>query len=746
MRRGKSQIGFAVAIVAAVGLVLSIALTVSSMSEAVGERRSAAAAMNLRMAATAVAHADQIRNLGGEFRVAEITQSVGVLSGNRDLALHALGHEEALEANQLLDEIGGCGVLLLDPGLSEHLPHRHSELEELLRTATERSSRDAALAERNAALALGVMSLVAALVMWLVMRSRSRAARAHTLATAQLQAGQRLQVLLNDSPDILLVVDGEDRITYRSMSSSRLLDPASGTAEDLISMAPGQVHENLRSHLHHSGPGGASALFELCGPDGQSGWFDVRVSDLTDTELIEGHLLTIRDVSNEVRLRNELQRLATTDFLTGLPNRRALQPALDLALTAMEAQSSTMALLTLDIDGFKTINDTLGHLAGDDLLVQVAARLNNATRSEETLLRLGGDEFAVIIPDVPGEAVAELAANRLLKVLHEPFVIADRPEHVCTSIGVATTNDRDRAEFLLGEADVALYEAKRLGGDKVVVFESALNSITTRHDQIARALRESNYDKEFRIVYQPIVAAESREISTLEALLRWTSPTLGEVTPDEFIPIAETTGEICSLGKWVFDHVCQQLASWSDEGMDPNLSVSFNVSPRQLAEEAFVSCVLDIAQKWGVKPEQLIVEVTESAALDHTGNAKHRLEQLRAAGLRISIDDFGSGYSNLGQLIAIPFDIIKIDRSLLLTLTSMREQAGGDATDSCAIMEAIVSIANVLDVPVVCEGVETEEQLISLRASGITHIQGYLTGRPSAPDHISQRIQVSSAK
>ena len=734
-----------VAVAALAVFVLAAIVALDSTMEAVEERQSAAAAMDLRIAATTVAHADQLRGLGEEFTVTELSLAVEALSSDRELALHALGPDEALEANRLLDEISGCGILLLEPEESEHVAHGHGELQELLRSATQRSSSDAARAERNAAIALGAMSVVAAFVVWLVMRSRSRAVRARALAVAQFRAGQRLEVLLNDSPDILLVIDNENQISYRSASSSELLETASGSLEDLVNLASGRDHDSLRAHLHHAGPNGASALFELCGLGGESGWFDVRISDLTEHELVEGHLVTIRNVTNEIRLRDELQHQATTDFLTGLPNRRVLQPELDAAYLTMEAQGATMALLTLDIDGFKTINDTLGHLAGDELLVEVAARLNNATRKGETLLRLGGDEFAVIIPNVPGCAAAELTANRLLEVLDKPFRIGERTEHVRTSIGVAATSDPDHAKFLLGEADVALYEAKRLGGDKVVVFEKALSSTITRRDQITRALRQANYDDEFRIVYQPIVNAETRKISTLEALLRWTSPTLGEVTPDEFIPIAEITGEICLLGKWVFNEVCEQLAHWTDAGMDPSVSVSFNVSPRQLAEEPFVSCVLDTTNKWGVQPGQIVIEVTESAALDPTGRPQHRLEQLRSAGLRISIDDFGSGYSNLGQLLAVPFDIIKIDRSLLLTLTAMREQAGGDATGPCAIMEAIVSIASILNAPVVCEGVETEDQLASLRASGITHIQGYLTGRPSPPNQITPLLRAHHA-
>ncbi|MEZ5247632.1 MAG: EAL domain-containing protein, partial [Acidimicrobiales bacterium] len=515
--------------------------------------------------------------------------------------------------------------------------------------------------------------------------------------------------------------------------------PAAEQVEDLIGLAPADQRSALRNHLHQTGTGQA-APFELTKRDGDSGWFDLRVSDLITDELVRGRVITVRDITIETRLRLELEHQASTDALTGLPNRRVLQPRLGDARSAMEHTGQPMALMTLDIDGFKTINDSLGHPVGDALLTQVAARLTNAIQPGQTILRMGGDEFAIILPSIAGEAAARLAAQHLLDTLDEPFQIGARLEHVRTSIGVALTDDRDHAEALIGRADIALYEAKRQGGDTVVIYEAELESTTTRHNQITRALREADYDREFSLVYQPIVTAEDQTIVSLEALLRWTSPHLGAIGPDEFIPIAEVTGEICGIGKWVLDEACRQLAAWIEAGVDPDITVSFNVSARQLAEPAFVAGVLETARRWNVPTNRLVAEITESAALDHTGVAQQRIQRLRDAGLRISIDDFGSGYSNLGQLISVPFDIIKIDRSLLLTLSAMREQAGGDETDSCAIMQAIVSIAGILDAPVVCEGVETEQQLISLHASGITHIQGYLTGRPALPALLTPQL------
>jgi len=402
----------------------------------------------------------------------------------------------------------------------------------------------------------------------------------------------------------------------------------------------------------------------------------------------------------------------------------------------MASSGGATALIFLDLDGFKDINDTLGHHEGDALLVQVAARLRSAQRAGDLLLRLGGDEFAVVLSGLNDSTGAELAAHRYLQVLHDPFEVGPRPEVLRTSIGVTTTTDPANVAGLTAEADLAMYDAKRGGGNAVAVFDRSMESRSDEASRITRALRAANYDDEFSVVYQPIVAVDGGDLTGFEALLRWNSPTLGPVGPNDFIPVAERSGEICRIGLWVLDQVCRQIHTWNQEGLYQGLSVSCNVSPHQLAQDDFVETTLNTLGDWDVSPRRLIVEVTESAVLDHRGASIQRLAELRETGIRVSIDDFGSGYSNLGQLLQVPFDTIKIDRSLLVTLTAMREAAGGDSTDPCAIMEAVVSIASVFNAPVICEGVETDQQRTSLQASGITHLQGYLTGRPTPPENL----------
>jgi EAL domain-containing protein (putative c-di-GMP-specific phosphodiesterase class I) len=256
----------------------------------------------------------------------------------------------------------------------------------------------------------------------------------------------------------------------------------------------------------------------------------------------------------------------------------------------------------------------------------------------------------------------------------------------------------------------------------------------TATSTMTRALRDANFDAEFRLVYQPIVDAETNDTVGLEALLRWTSASLGVVGPHEFISVAEQSGDICDIGEWVLNTTCSQIAAWDAHGWGQHLSVSLNVSAVQLENAGFVPGFLEIASSWGVDPGRLIIEVTESAVIANAKNTRQRLQELRTAGVRVAIDDFGSGYSNLSQLLEVPLDIIKVDRALLLSLGNLRVSSQQPDDAPCEVMRAIASIARVLGAPVVCEGVETDQQAASLRASGIEYLQGYLLGRPLPAD------------
>ncbi|MDH4362985.1 MAG: EAL domain-containing protein [Acidimicrobiia bacterium] len=742
----------AAVIVAAVVL----AAAVWQASEALEERRVAAEAVDLQLATLSVASADALNQIGQPMPLEELAASMSRLGGDRSLALHALSPDERAEADALLDKISRSGSALIEAASSDRADtdyHRtpaerdYHRLSHLLSEAADRAELRASEAEHRRGISLVLLAVSLLVTGWVVVWARSRAARRRAEAEAELRAGRRLERLLNDSPDILLVVDEVGRITYRSASADRLLPPGPCSRAELRQLLAEDDRAALDEHLAKAYTGSPSRAFQLVDHRGEKGWFELRVSDLTGEPLVNGILVTLRDVTNEVNLRHDLFAQANTDVLTGLPNRRVLDRVLDDAAIGLMRGRGSVALVSLDLDGFKDVNDTLGHAAGDELLTQMAERLQRATRSEDILLRLGGDEFAALLTGLNDEGQAVRVAERYLEVLSQPVRLRSRIEQLRTSIGVALATEPERVRSLVTEADLAMYVAKRAGGSRIRLFEPSMEDETVAASRIGRALRMAHYDTEFSLVYQPIVTVDGHRLIGLEALLRWDSPRLGRVPPDQFIPLAERSGDICAIGDWVLDHVCRQIQQWEGAGyLAPNLTVSCNVSPRQLVQADFVSRVLATTAARLVAPNRLVVEITESAVLDGTGVAVERLHELRSAGVRISIDDFGSGYSNLGQLLHVPFDVLKIDRSLLLRLSEMRAAAGADGQAPCAIMEAIVSIASVFDAPVVCEGVETDAQRQSLAASGVTHVQGYLTGRPAGADETAELLRGAVAR
>lgn len=722
---------WSVAIVLCVLFVAAGAAGVWSIHSARSDREASSAARDLQVSAMRVAAADAVRIAGGDALGPGLDAAVDDLAGDHGVALAGLDDVEADRAATLLAEIAGCGSWLLDPGDEVHEVHGHSELQALLDSAATAAADNASAAERTAALSLIVGLLVMLLVAAFAIAARARAHRRQSLFESEQRSGQRLAALVQDSPDLFFVIDPDGLISYRSKSAHRLLGESGVHRDDIASLAePGSV-ERLRKHLRRTAAQGALEVFELPDNDGGSRCFELRVSDLTMHRAVGGHVITARDVTDEHRLQTELRHQAGTDTLTGLANRRRLGPALDAAEESMSAIGAMSALVVLDVDGFKGINDAFGNEVGDELLQLVANRLSASCGSVSEILRLGSDEFAAVFDQVQSFSDAKDRAGELSTAFTEPFTIAGRVEQLSASAGMAIAVEPVEVAGLHAKAQLALTAAKGSSQRNVVLYEPEMEESVARKTRIRRALHSAVYDDEFAIAYQPIIATANGELVGLEALLRWNSPTVGVVGPDEFIPIAEASGDICPIGSWVIEQVCRQLSVWTALGMPDDVTVSFNVSARQLAEPDLVDCVSMAARTWRIEPERLVIEVTETAALDETGVAIGRLGELREAGFRISIDDFGSGYSNLGQLLRVPFDVLKIDRSLLLMLSEMRETAGGDPTDPCHIISAIVSIAEILGVPVVCEGVETSEQFDSLAASGVSHVQGYLTGRPA---------------
>ena len=424
-----------------------------------------------------------------------------------------------------------------------------------------------------------------------------------------------------------------------------------------------------------------------------------------------------------VALEEEVKHRALHDPLTGLPNRTLFVDRVHHALALAARDGGSVAVLVLDIDRFKLVNDSLGHQRGDELLGEVAMRLGPLVAESDTLARMGGDEFAVLCEGLPGERGAIEVAQRLLDALKAPVVVDDRPVVVTASIGIVVSDGRNHsAEAVVRDADVAMYRAKDGGGARFELFDTGMRKRMVERLALEEDLRRALERDELELYYQPLVDLDSRKIVAVEALVRWRHPQRGIVLPGAFVPVAEESGLIVPLGRWVLHEACRQLARWTaDPQIDlPRLTV--NLSGRQLAEKTLPEELDEIMRQTGVPPERLGLELTESVLMEETSSPTAVLQDLKALGVRLMLDDFGTGYSSLNHVKRFPIEAIKVDREFCAGVVE-------DAGDR-HILRAIVSMASAMDVAVVAEGVESPEQARWLRHLGIALVQGYAFGRP----------------
>lgn len=456
------------------------------------------------------------------------------------------------------------------------------------------------------------------------------------------------------------------------------------------------------------------------GKDGRYAGFIGACTDITERRQAEEEI--IQHLEDLKRSNEQLLYLAQYDKLTGLPNRELFRDRLRQSIARAERQTKLVALMFLDLDRFKEINDTLGHIAGDTLLVAVAGRLKHHLREVDTIARLGGDEFTIIVENLNEPSDANAVAEKITEALASPFSLEGQEYFVTASIGITICplDGRD-VDVLLKNADIAMYKAKELGRNQYHPFTVDMNTRSLERLALQSELRKAVEHDEFKLHYQPRVDTRNNQVVALEALVRWHHPERGLVPPGEFMAFAEETALILPIGEWILRTACIQNKLWQDAGLTP-VKISVNISAAQLRLDNLESTIRDLLEETGLRPEYLDLEITESTLMSDTETIRACLEKLGALGLRIFIDDFGTGYSSLSYLRRFPISGLKIDRSFVMDIP-----ADPNAT---AIARAIIALSRALHIEVIAEGVETEQQLEFLRAEGCHEVQGFHFSEP----------------
>ena len=589
-----------------------------------------------------------------------------------------------------------------------------------------------ATTRQDVLLIVGAMALA---LLVLLFAAFSGASRLLTRQNRQLRRSEeRFRSLIQNSVDVNMVVRADGTIASESAAAERVLglrpDERVGQAAfQIVHPEDRDFGERLLADVMRSPGAQMSGELRIGHADGSWRSIEAVLKNLLDDPAVGGVVVNYRDVTARKGLEEELRRQAFHDSLTGLANRALFADRLEHALARTRRFGQPIAVLFIDLDDFKTVNDSLGHGEGDQLLIAVAKRLVGAVRTGDTIARMGGDEFAVLIED-PAEAGAPTAvAERLLAALEAPFEHGAKELFVHASVGVAaSTSAGQTADDLLRDADVSMYTAKSNGKNRVEVFvpsmhEAAIARLALKGD-LERALERG----EFAVVYQPIMNLATSRIAGVEALLRWHHPRRGVVGPTEFIPVAEETGLIVALGRWVLEEACRQARAWDEETVSV-LTMSVNVSARQIHEPGFVEEVARVLAATGLAPERLTLELTESVLMQDVEDTATTLGFLKDLGVRLAIDDFGTGYSSLSYLRRFPIDELKIDRSFVATMNA--------GPDQSALVRSILKLGETLHLETVAEGIEQADQLAELQTLGAGLGQGYYFAKPLTPEAFS---------
>jgi len=490
--------------------------------------------------------------------------------------------------------------------------------------------------------------------------------------------------------------------------------------------------QQIRSALRHHQEG--KAVLRNYRKNGTVFWNDLLIAPVRNDHGEVTHFVGIvNDITEIINYQQQLERQANYDGLTGLANRNLLQDRLRQGIAYAQRRSRRLALLFLDIDNFKLVNDSLGHEAGDRLIREVGLRLKAQMREDDTVARLGGDEFVVALFDIDGEETVLNAMQRIIAEMTRPFPFGDRDLYVTCSIGVSLyPKDGEDGITLLRNADTAMYRAKELGRNGFRFYTSDMNDRAVERLLVETRLRSALERNEFSLAYQPIVDLQTGQITSVEALARWNNPVDGEVPPARFIPIAEETGLILPIGDWVLRTACAQVKSWLDAGL-PAVRVAVNLSARQFSRERLLQSIGAALASSGLDPHYLELELTESVLMQNADTVVETLRMLKAMGISLSIDDFGTGYSSLSYLRQFPVDRLKIDRSFVQDI----DKDAGNAL----IVNAVTSLGRSLDLKVVAEGVETAAQMNFVRERGCHESQGYMICRPLAAGDMAELLR-----
>jgi diguanylate cyclase (GGDEF)-like protein/PAS domain S-box-containing protein len=560
------------------------------------------------------------------------------------------------------------------------------------------------------------------------------------VAAAKAQGEARFQALVHHSSDLITLVDADLAISYQTPSITRLLgyaeDELIGTQlvdlthpEDRLSLVAARTEAVAGAHAS------TTSHLRLRHRDGSYRHVQSIHTNLLDDPDVRAVVVTTRDVTAQKELEAQLQYNAFHDALTGLANRALFADRLDHALARTDRLAAPVAVLFVDLDDFKAVNDDSGHAAGDELLVAVAERLRRTLRPGDTIARLGGDEFAVLIEDAAEPGRPEAAAQRLLAAIAEPFDAsgggAGTQVRITASVGIAmgAAGQHDAAE-LLRSADVAMYAAKAAGKGRSAVFEPDMDSAIIGQLRLKAELARAVEGQEFVVHYQPTVELANGRLAGVEALVRWQHPERGLVAPLEFIPLAEQTGLIVPIGRFVLREACRQMRAWQTAyPSNQPMTVSVNLSARELDEPGLVDSVRAVLGETGLDPAHLVLEITESLLLVDLPATVGILSELRALGVRVAVDDFGTGYSSLSYLENLPVDILKIDKSFV---DRIGEASPGldDAPQQAVMVSAISQLGHALHLQLVAEGIEQRDQVSALRGLACQYGQGYYFARP----------------